>query len=386
MKYRLFRASAFFAAMLAAQVLPAGGAGAGPGRPASAAPGESFGPPPPLDTSVPGGTMAAAAAAAATPPPGGAPLADSDSVIAVVEDRIITVEDMRREIIPQLSGLRAHNQQEYDKMLGELENEVLNGLINRILIVKDFQKDPKRHIPPSYIDNAIAETLLKTPFDGDRSKFLLYLRDEGWTMRDYRKRVEEDIIYEVMRNQQHKNESVVSPVRIESYYQENQSKFYQEAAAHWRMITFNRADGETDAQLLARVQPVLDRLKAGEKFDALAREVSQDKQQAQGGDWGWRKKSELSPEFADPLFKLAPGEVSDPIVNPKGCYLLQLVERKEAGIQTLPEVSGEIEKILAAQMAREAEDRWIQRLRANAFISVVREFVTPADPVGSSQH
>jgi peptidyl-prolyl cis-trans isomerase SurA len=191
-----------------------------------------------------------------------------------------------------------------------------------------------------------------------------------------------------MRNQQHKNEDVVSPVRIETYYQENQSKFYQEASAHWRMITFNRAAGETDTDLLKRAQPVMARLQAGEKFDALAREVSQDAMQAKGGDQGWQTKSALIPEFADPLFKLSPGQMADPIVLPPpgGCYLIYLEERKAAGIQSLPEVSGEIEKILAAQMAREAEDHWIQRLRANAYINVSPEFATPDDQTNPSRH
>jgi peptidyl-prolyl cis-trans isomerase SurA len=354
MMFRPLRAPVFFAAMLAARTFAAGDPGA-----ANLAPG--------------------------TPT-----LMGSFAVVAVVEDRIITYEDLRREIIPRLEAVRksATNEQEFNKLLGELENDLLNELINRILIVKDFQKDPKRHIPASYIDNAIAETVLNAPFDGDRAKFLSYLRDNGWTERDYRKKVEEDIIYSVMRNQQHKNEDVVSPVRIETYYQENQSKFYQEASAHWRMITFNRAAGETDAELLKRAQPVMARLQAGEKFDALAREISQDAMQTKGGDQGWQTKSALNPEFADPLFKLSPGQTADPIVLPPpgGCYLIFLEDRKAAGIQSLPEVSGEIEKILAAQMAREAEDHWIQRLRANAYINVSHDFATSDDQTDPARH
>ncbi len=363
MIFRLLRAPVLFAAVLAVRAFAATG-------PAGGDPGVA------LDITT-------------APPAAHPPAMESDSVIAVVEDRIITFEDLRREISPRLEALSrtAHNEQEFNKLLGALESDLLNELINRILIVKDFQKDPKRHIPSSYIDNAIAETLLNPPFDGDRAKYLSYLRENGWTERDYRKKVEEDIIYSVMRNQQHRNESVVSPARIESYYQENQSKFYQEAAVHWRMISFNRADGETDPQLLERARPVLARLQAGEKFDALAREVSQDAMRAKGGDQGWQTKSNLIPAFADPLFKMSPGQTADPIVTPPpgGCYLVFLEERKAAGIQSLPDVSGEIEKILAAQMAREAENHWVQRLRANAFISVAHDFVTADDPADSGR-
>ncbi len=90
------------------------------------------------------------------------------------------------------------------------------------------------------------------------------------TIRDYRVEVEEDIIYNYMRSQQRKSQSIVSPVRVEQYYNENKDRFYQEDEAHMRMIQFTRSTGETDEQLLIRANAALDRLKAGEAFDRMS--------------------------------------------------------------------------------------------------------------------
>ncbi len=65
-------------------------------------------------------------------------------------------------------------------------------------------------------------------------------------MKDYRKEVEEDIIYHYMLQQQRKSESIVSPVRIEQFYKENKDQFYQEDSVHLRLIQLTHNDGETD--------------------------------------------------------------------------------------------------------------------------------------------
>ena len=54
----------------------------------------------------------------------------------------------------------------------------MQDLVDRVLIVKEFYKDEKHKVPPSIIDNQIAE-IIATQFDGDRSKYLAYLRSRG---------------------------------------------------------------------------------------------------------------------------------------------------------------------------------------------------------------
>jgi peptidyl-prolyl cis-trans isomerase SurA len=293
----------------------------------------------------------------------------SNGIVAVVEDKIITVADVMREIIPlrQQIQAEARSQKDYEQRMEQLEDSVIQDLVDRVLIIKDFYKDEKRHIPPSYVDNAISDRVAEQ-FDNDRAKFLAYLRAQGKTNRDYRKDVEEEIIYSYMRGQQRKSESIVSPVRIETYYRENRDKFYQEDQVHLRLIQLTRNEGDTDESLRQQANLILARLKAGEKFEDLAKEFSRDARRSKGGDWGLLKRSDFRPEFSEKAFALKKGEVSDPILLPEGCFLLYVEDRKFAGIQPIDEVRDQIERILVTQMSRTNQERWLERLRRNGYV------------------
>jgi peptidyl-prolyl cis-trans isomerase SurA len=319
-------------------------------------------------------TVFAAVSRAETPAANdGLDLRFANGIAAIVEDHIITVDDVRREIAPLVDQVRreSHNEKEFNDKLEALQDDIIQNLIDRVLIVKEFYKDKdgqsKRQIPPSYVDNQIADTLF-TQFDGDRSKFLAYLRARGLTQRDYRKEVEDDIIYGYMRQQQRKSQSLISPVKVETFYKENKDRFYQEDSVKLRLIQLSRSPGETDDQLRARSDLVVARLKSGEKFEELAREVSTDSRHNKGGDWGWQKRSDLKLEFSEPLFALKKGAYSAAILQPEGAYLLYAEDRKFAGIQTLEEVRDQIENILVQQLARQATEKWLERLRRNGYV------------------
>jgi peptidyl-prolyl cis-trans isomerase SurA len=301
----------------------------------------------------------------------------ANGIAAIAEDKIITVDDVRREVTPLIPQLQrdasafsqdpTQNEQEFNRKLEALQDNAIQNLIDRVLIIKDFQKDDKKHVPESFVDNQIADELTDQ-FDNDRSKFLAYLRARGTTMREYRKEVEEDIIYNYMMHQQHKSQSIVSPIRIEQYYKENKDRFYQDDSVHLRLIQLSRAQGENDGELKGQADAILLRLRSGEKFEDLAKEYSSDSRRAKGGDWGWMKRSDLKPEFSEPLFAVKKGECSDPVLLPEGCFLLYAEDRKYAGIQPLDEVRDQIERILVQEMGREYEDRWLERLRRNGYV------------------
>jgi len=206
-----------------------------------------------------------------------------------------------------------------------------------------------------------------TQFDGDRSKYLAYLRSRGKTQRDFRKDVEEDIIYNYMRSQMRKSQSQISPVKIETYYNENKDKFYQDDAVDLRIIQLNR-EKFTDAELRAHAGEVRERLVKGEKFEELAKQFSQDARRDRGGDWGWQRRNDLRKEFVDQLFALKKGEYTQPIILPEGAYLLYVNERKMAGIQPIDEVRDQIERIIVTQISREAQEKWLERLRRNGYV------------------
>jgi peptidyl-prolyl cis-trans isomerase SurA len=292
----------------------------------------------------------------------------ANGIAAVVESKVITVDDIRRELAPILSQIRreSRNQKEFSEKLEKMQDDIVRSLVDRALIVKEFRKDEKRRIPDSYIDNSISEQLT-TQFGGDRAQFLAYLKSRGFTLRDYRKEVEEDIIYSYMRGQQRKSVNVVSPAKVEDYYAANQTKFFEEESIHLRLIQINRGEF-TDEQLLAKAGEILAKFKGGAKFPDLAKDYTEDARKAKGGDWGWQKRGDLKTEFSEPLFALQAGQVTAPIIQKEGAYLLFAEERKAAGVPSIGAVREQIELVLSQQMTREAQEKWLERLRRNAYV------------------
>jgi parvulin-like peptidyl-prolyl isomerase len=82
------------------------------------------------------------------------------------------------------------------------------------------------------------------------------------------------------------------------------------------------ADEETAKSLI-------ERLKNGEDFGALAAQVSMDSGTAvQGGDLGWFGKGVMVPEFETAAFALKVGEISQPIQSSFGWHIIQVLARQ----------------------------------------------------------
>jgi peptidyl-prolyl cis-trans isomerase SurA len=302
-------------------------------------------------------------------PNDGLDLRFANGIAAIVENKVITVDDIRREIAPLIRQLQetARNEKDFNDKLEALQDDVIQSLIDRELIVKDFRKDEKHKIPDSFIDAEIARKQAEE-FDNDRSKFLAYLRSRNTTLREYRKEVEEEIILGYMRGQQRKSQSIVSPVKIETYYNENKDRFYREDGVHLRMLQLLRKQGETDEQLRSRLEEIVAKFKSGEKFEDLVKAYSDDSRRSRGGDWDWQRRSDLRKEFSEPLFALKKGEMTDPLIMPEAGYLLYVEDRRFAGIEPLDAVRDQIERILVQQMTTSSQERWLERLRRNGYV------------------
>src|SRR5690606_13094776 len=65
-------------------------------------------------------------------------------------------------------------------------------------------------------------------------------------------------------------------------------------------------------------------------FAGLARDNSQDGSAKDGGELGWSHAGQFVPEFEEAMNRLAPGQVSDPVVSRFGVHLIQVEGRRES--------------------------------------------------------
>ncbi|MEN9663195.1 MAG: hypothetical protein RL324_2144 [Verrucomicrobiota bacterium] len=299
-----------------------------------------------------------------------------NGVVAIAEGKVITVKDVVQELTPQqVNGIRAgsRNQAEYEKNFAAAQETIIQNLIDRELVIKEFRKVKSgmkevRRIPDNYIDQEIASQE-HDDFGDDRPKFLAYIQSLGMTRNEYRKKIEEDIIFRYMLGQQRQSQSIVSPVRIETFYKENNEKFMQSEAIQMRLLQLKRTAGETDEQLRGRLSDIAAKFKAGTKFEELVRSYSEDTTyRTKGGLQPERNISELSSDFEKTASDLKKGECSTPIIVADYGFLIYAEDRKSAGLQPLTEVHDQIERMLNQQFSVQARERWLERLRRDAFI------------------
>ncbi len=89
---------------------------------------------------------------------------------------------------------------------------------------------------------------------------------------------------------------------------------------------------EKDEKNKSKAEEALERLKNGEDFANLAKEVSQDDFTAEdGGDIGWFERDEMEPEFEEVAFALNPGEMSDIIRTEEGYHIIKVIKKRGQG-------------------------------------------------------
>lgn len=89
-------------------------------------------------------------------------------------------------------------------------------------------------------------------------------------------------------------------------------------------------DHEENAQAWQEANEVLDKLRQGEDFTALAAQYSDDAgSKDSGGDLGWAGKGVFVKEFEDAAFNLEPGTVSGIVTTQFGYHIIEILNKTE---------------------------------------------------------
>ncbi|HEX4375537.1 MAG TPA: peptidyl-prolyl cis-trans isomerase [Steroidobacteraceae bacterium] len=148
----------------------------------------------------------------------------------------------------------------------------------------------------------------------------------------------------------------VKPEDLQAYYDKVKSRYSEgeKRHAHHILIAADPKDAKSDAAALAKANEVEAELKSGKDFGELAKKYSADPgSAAQGGDLGWADKSAYVAPFADALFGMQAGQVSDPVKTQYGYHIIRLDEIRPAHVRAFDDVKGELETEYRKQQASE---------------------------------
>jgi peptidyl-prolyl cis-trans isomerase SurA len=294
----------------------------------------------------------------------------ADGILAVVHDSIVTfqeVELMNMQTIEELRRQYAGQPELYQKKLTEMQNANLDQLVSRQLILHEF-KTAGYNLPDTVIDELVQEQI-KARYH-DRMTLTKTLQEQGITYEKFRQGVRDRFIIEALRQKNIASEIIISPHKVETYYQEHResAEFKVDDEVKLRMIVLKKALDPDAPQPRKLAEDIVEDLKAGASFPEMAALYSQGSQKA--GDWGWVEKKVLRKELADVAFGLKPGQHSGAIEMPEGdCYLLLVEDARTAHYKPLPEVRDQIERNLILEERTRLEKKWIDKLQKKTFVN-----------------
>ena len=140
-----------------------------------------------------------------------------------------------------------------------------------------------------------------------------------------------------------------------AYQKETANLAEQRRAAH---ILIEVNDKVTDAQAKAKIEEIQARLAKGEKFEALAKEFSQDPGSANnGGDLGFAGPGVYDPDFETALYALNKDQVSAPVRSTFGWHLIKLLGVEAPQVPTFASLKDKLTRELKTQ---QVEQRFVE--------------------------
>lgn len=255
-------------------------------------------------------------------------LRSGDYIAAVVNQELVTAGEVERRIEraraeSARSGMRLPPE-------AELRRQVLDALIDERAMITSA-RDSGMKVEEGEIDRAVEniaqQNQIAMPVLRER------LAAEGIDYVRFRANLRDQIMIERLREREVYGRIRVSDVDVEQYLAKQRAAANADPEINLAQILVTVSEGADDALVAQRravAEAALARVRGGEAFDAVAKEVSQDGNRAKGGEIGLRPASRLPDVFVEAASGLKPGEVRAELLRSgAGFHVLKLLERKE---------------------------------------------------------
>lgn len=152
------------------------------------------------------------------------------------------------------------------------------------------------------------------------------LESEGVDYDGFRDSMRDEIIIRRLRNREVTQRIEVTKSEVDSYL-ERAGGIDGRTAVHLLYILIEVPTGATPArreEIRVKAAEVVEQLKAGADFRAMAQQVSTGQNALQGGDLGWIDVNSIPPLFQPYVAKMRLGEIQGPIAAGRGFHVIQL--------------------------------------------------------------
>jgi peptidyl-prolyl cis-trans isomerase SurA len=256
-----------------------------------------------------------------------ASVTDLDRIVAIVNDDVITLQELQQEII-------AVTQQQQLQQLPLPPAHILNDKVLDRLVIKRIQQQLANSIGIHVDDAMLNETLHNIARQNNLtlSQFHDALQRDGLDFEHFRDNIRDEITFRQLRERQVDSRITVSAQEIDNFIndQRSQGKSGNEYhLAHILVAVPEAASPQQIQQARQKAENIIKQLHEGADFQPIAIQYSDGQQALQGGDLGWRRGTEVPSLFTDALQSMTDGEISPLIRSPSGFHIIKLLEQRD---------------------------------------------------------
>ena len=275
-----------------------------------------------------------------------------DRIVAKVNDKIITQSELEERVFVKMMSLQKAGIQAIPSKEKLMYDELMQMIDERLLI--DSGRKLGLKIDDESVTKAIDEIKLSNGLSDSELKQML--QAESKTVEDYRNKIRDQILISRVMGYEVRKRATVSAEEIEGYYNQHLKDYWIPEKLQLRHILFLIDDtlSEEDIQIKKqKARLALKKIRSGEDFVAVAKELSEDISASTGGDLGEIERGKMVPEFEKAAFLLKEGEVSGLVKTPYGLHIIKIDKKISGQTLHLDQVRDKIENILENNYSNE---------------------------------
>lgn len=289
-------------------------------------------------------------------------LALEDAIIAVVNDEVITLKDLKDYIHKTYVELVAEgiDEVQLQGIMADLENNGINKLIEDKLILSKANA-LGIDVRDKLVDERMAKIKSKYPSE---QVFVDALIQHGATITDLRNKILDQLKIKFVIEHEVKSKIYINPQEVTDYYSEHPDDFRKKDRVNLQSIYIAFLDDKQKAR--QRAQEAWDKVQKGEDFGQVAQQYSD------MPSVGVVERGQLLSPIEEIVFNLNDDEVSAPLDTETGIYVFKLVGRISAETAPLTEVKDYIYNLLYAQKFKDRYSAWLEQLKKDAYVEIKR--------------
>ncbi|WP_315649992.1 peptidylprolyl isomerase [Roseateles aquae] len=239
------------------------------------------------------------------------------SEIAQRTDRLREEAKRRGEALPDVEALR---------------KQALEALIEDRVIVT-YARETGTKVDEPELDRVVANVAAQNKFTMEQLRERL--KADGMDFRQFRDNLRDQLLTERVREREVQGRIRITDGEIDKFLAEREAQAASNPELNIAQVLVPVAEGSTASMIAerqARAEAALARVKGGEDFAKVAREISEDGNRERGGEIGLRPADRLPDAFVDGVRELKSGELRATVLRtPVGFHVLKLIERKVGG-------------------------------------------------------